>query len=106
MSADNQVDTKQDGPIATSILLTLNGERREIEANVRQFYDRQELIVYGIAVITSHGKSTHRGTLRLKPNEANEYTLKDVCGIYYHGMRGNGRAMRSHFRHVGFFPAD
>ncbi len=85
------------------ISLTLNREQREVEANLWRYHERQELIVYGIAVTTTHGSKTHFGTLHLVPNERNQYSLKDVCDIRYHGMRGNGRGRRSQFRHVGFF---
>lgn len=88
------------------IKLTLNHEQREVEATLWRYHDRQELIVYGIAVTTTHGSKVHRGTVHLTPRDDHNYTLKDACDIRYHGMRGNGRGRRSHFRHVGFFPAE
>lgn len=86
------------------IKLTLNNEQRDVEANIWHYHDSQELIVYGIAVTTTHGGKTHNGTMHLKPKDGNEYTIKDARDIRYHGMRGNGHGRCSRFRHVGFFP--
>lgn len=91
-----------------NIRMTLGRETREVEAQV---FIRGNgdigLFVRRIALVTSHGKKTHIGTLTLKAEAGRtDYTMKDVIDVFYSGMRGNGHAFRSTFRHIGFMPAE
>ena len=86
-----------------NISLTLGRETREMEATVFVWGDGSaELIVGPVALVTSHGSKTHRGTIRLKAKDSGAYTAKDITDANYPGMRGNGHAVRSTFRHIGF----
>ena len=90
----------------TRIPLTLNHEQREVEASLFRGAEHTYLIVYGIALRTTQGQKTHRGYLWLKAQAPGyRYSARDITEIGYSGMRGNGRGLRSQFRHIGFFPA-
>ena len=91
----------------TRIPLTLNREEREVEASIFIGATQTYLIVHGIALTTTQGQRTHRGYIWLNLQEqGHPYSPQDIVDIGYSGMRGNGHAQRSRFRHIGFFPAD
>lgn len=87
-----------------NINLTLGRETREMDATVFVWGNGSaDLIVGPVALVTSKGNKTHRGTLHLKADASRtDYTAKDITDANYPGMRGNGHAVRSTFRHIGF----
>lgn len=86
------------------ISLTLNNVTRKVVAKVAQFtWNTKGLFVNKIEMMTSSGTKKHVGWMYLRIVEGQtEYSLKDAMDVRYSGMRGNGHARPSSFRHIGF----
>lgn len=80
------------------INLTLNKETRSVEAKPGV---KGHLMVYGVKMVTTSGNKTHTGWIMVKEGKE-DYTVKDIVDLGYHGMRGNGSARPSQMRYIGF----
>lgn len=81
--------------------LTIGNETREVEGFVVEWGNATTVTLHA-SVTTTQGKKPHVGSLRFTRNETDCYNVKNCNAITYHGMRGNGYAKRSQFRHIDF----
>jgi hypothetical protein len=81
--------------------LTIGNETREVEGFVVEWGNATTVTLHA-SVTTTQGKQSHIGSLRFPRNPEDSYNVKNCNSITYHGMRGNGHAKRSKFRHIGF----
>jgi hypothetical protein len=98
---------EEESPMKTEINITvrLNGKTCQplvsvyVHGNGETFYS-----LSGVKLVTSHGSKTHMGTIGFRAHEdpTHVYTAKDITDASYWGMRGNGHAVRSTFRYIGF----
>jgi len=90
-----------------SIQLVLNGEQREMDLTQGYAVQDTYLIVYGIAMRTTHGKKTHTGYIWLQARAPGHiYSAQDIINIGYSGMRGNGSGPSSRFGYIGFLSTE
>lgn len=86
-----------------AIQLTLAGESRTVGASVSRVNPAHLVVEPAVELVTSHGKKTHLGTLKLRFVEGKtSYNERDIADASYYGMLGSGYGRLSTFRSIRF----